>query len=425
MWFSDAEAVRMHVARWCTCGWGVSVGGTGVRWSTGTDDKKRAQQIERAMRELVDRKDFQILHAIRDGRLSIDEVFDAHRRRAIESLRSALDDSNLAPLVAGFLEVHSAKVKPDTIAHYKFVLEKLMPAASGYPVSRFSVKELEPWIARYKGKNGTRRKAHAALSVFAAYLMRQGVIAFNPMRLFSAPRAAPPRLNYLEVERMIAFTDALPEPYQTLSAALHGTGVEIGTALELRARDVDLLRKEIRARGTKTHSRDRTVRVAEWAWPYVMSRVAGLEAEERLFDTDRWRVENRWKDACKKLKIENYTRHDARHSYAVRAIRAGTPAELVARQLGHADAVLVLKVYGRFAPSQQDRDLWELRAHALDEARWQELADRATTPNATPPETSANAPEIEKSPNPLGLDDFESSRGGTRTRDPGIMSAVL
>jgi integrase len=399
--------------------------GAGVRWSTGTDDKKRAQQIERAMRDLVDRKDFQILHAIRDGRLTIDEVFEAHRRRAIEELRRALDDSNLEPLVAGFLEVHGAKVKPDTVAHYKFVLEKLMPAASLFPTSRFCVKELEPWIARYPGKNGTRRKAHAALSVFAAYLVRQGVLTHNPMRQFSAPRADPPRLNYLEVERMIVFTDALPEPYQTLSAVLHGTGIEIGTALELVAGDVDLLRKEIRARGTKTHSRDRTVRVAEWAWPYVVARVAGLEQHERLFDTDRWRVENRWKDACKTLKLENYTRHDARHSYAVRAIRAGTPAELVARQLGHADAVLVLKVYGRFAPSQQDRDLWELRAAALDEARWAELAERSTTPNATPPEASTREDEIAKSPNPLGLDDFESSRGGTRTRDPGIMSAVL
>ena len=33
--------------------------------------------------------------------------------------------------------------------------------------------------------------------------------------------------------------------------------------------------------------------------------------------------------------------------------------------------------------------------------------------------------ESNKSPKPLGVDDLEDSRGGTRTRDPGIMSAVL
>ena len=58
---------------------------------------------------------------------------------------------------------------------------------------------------------------------------------------------------------------------------------------------------------------------------------------------------------------------DQRHTYAVRAIRAGTPAELVARQLGHANAVLVHKVYGRFLPRQEERDRWEKIAHLQDE----------------------------------------------------------
>ena len=58
--------------------------------------------------------------------------------------------------------------------------------------------------------------------------------------------------------------------------------------------------------------------------------------------------------------------------------------------------------------------------------RAQELAEQSTaapgtTPNATP---AAEQPKNAKSPNPMGLDDFEDSRGRTRTRDPGIMSAV-
>lgn len=60
--------------------------------------------------------------------------------------------------------------------------------------------------------------------------------------------------------------------------------------------------------------------------------------------------------------------HDARHFYAVRAIRAGTPYELVVRQLGHADGAMVAKVYGRFEPDHDERDRWELAADALDRA---------------------------------------------------------
>lgn len=57
---------------------------------------------------------------------------------------------------------------------------------------------------------------------------------------------------------------------------------------------------------------------------------------------------------------------DHRHTYAVRAARAGTPPPIIAAHLGHADAVLVLKVYGRFMPAQHDRARFEQRAAELD-----------------------------------------------------------
>ncbi len=60
--------------------------------------------------------------------------------------------------------------------------------------------------------------------------------------------------------------------------------------------------------------------------------------------------------------------HDARHFYAIRRERAGTPYELVARQLGHADVQMVARVYGRYAPRSDERDRWEKLAALLDEA---------------------------------------------------------
>ena len=38
--------------------------------------------------------------------------------------------------------------------------------------------------------------------------------------------------------------------------------------------------------------------------------------------------------------LEGYGLHDARHCWAVRIARAGTPFELVARQLGHRDVAM-------------------------------------------------------------------------------------
>lgn len=208
------------------------------------------------------------------------------------------------------------------------------------------------------------------MSSFATHLVRARLITSNPMRQVAAPPAAPPRLRWLDVADMPRLADAQEEPYKTLSALLGGTGIEVSVAVTLHRREVDLelARKEIRAAGMKTHARDRIVRVAEWAWPYVEARCAGLLPNAPLFPgVDRWRASEAHRAACLSLGIVDYQLRDQRHSYAVRAARAGTPAELIARQLGHASAVLVLKVYGRFMPSQQDRDKWERIAAMQDQ----------------------------------------------------------
>ena len=130
----------------------------------------------------------------------------------------------------------------------------------------------------------------------------------------------------------------------------------------LRQRDIDFERREIRAAGTKTLARDRIVRVAEWALPYVEDHSRGLRPNDRLFPgIDRWSTSDAHREACARLGIGDYQIRDQRHSYAVRAARAGTPAELSSKQLGHANAVLVLEVYGlscrasRRATSGNDR----------------------------------------------------------------------
>ncbi len=76
-------------------------------------------------------------------------------------------------------------------------------------------------------------------------------------------------------------------------------------------------------------------------------------------------------------------RNRVNSTYAVRAARAGTPAEIISRQLGHANAVLVLKVYGRFTPSAQERDKWEQIA-ALQNAEMEKRREMGAIVGAIP-----------------------------------------
>ena len=132
----------------------------------------------------------------------------------------------------------------------------------------------------------------------------------------------------------------------------------------------------------------------------------------------RWSARSAYREACTECGFADYTPRDARHSYAVRAIRSGVPAEVVARQLGHANAVLVHKLYGRFAPDEDKRDKWERIASAA-------AGERAAECIVYEPMYQSEVVIKAKSLKPMGPSDLSYSRGRTRTRDPGIMSAVL
>ncbi len=117
----------------------------------------------------------------------------------------------------------------------------------------------------------------------------------------------------------------------------------------------------------------------EWAWPYIERHVGLLLPNALLFDgISRWTASDVHRATCKRLEIEDYRLHDGRHTFAVRAIRAGASFEFVAQQLGHANTVMVVRVYGRFKPTEEEVRSWERIAALQDEQRANEKAPAGT-----------------------------------------------
>jgi integrase len=247
------------------------------------------------------------------------------------------------------------------------------------------------------------------------------VLASNPIRDVQAPPPSKPRVVEIPLPDVLRIVENAPAPYPALFAILYGAGVEVSAALACVESDVDVERREVRARGTNAHTRDRIVRVAESAWPFLERHLETLTPGERLFrGLDRWQVGDAHRARLTALGLPHHRVHDSRHFYAIRAIRAGTPYELVARQLGHADVAMVAKVYGRFAPRSDERDRWEKVAAERDRE-----ALEKTNAHGTAAGTSPSPNENDKAHKPLDSRALGNSRGGTRTLDPGIMSAVL
>lgn len=360
-------------------------------YSTGTKHKATAQR----MADMVDAlgptgaRAWDVLDAIHTRKCSLPVLHDRWLAsgKSVTDLRRAMEEINLEPLVQTFLD--AAHCSDDTKAHYKALLRRLFPADVPFDATGFTVARVQRFIDDLEVKPGTKRKAGAALRTFGNWLVRRGLLTSNPVREIRLPSAPAPRTMFLDTPDAQLLADRQPSPYRELSALLAGSGVEVSVALRLRRRDVDARKKEVRAAGTKTHARDRVVRVADWAWPYVLRAMRDKKADALLFDTipNRWTAGDVHRIAAEALAKESpvfagYTMRDHRHTYAVRQIRAGVPVEVVSRQLGHANSTLVQVVYGRFVPSQAEREKWEKVATAAEKARAKE--SKPTTEVSTP-----------------------------------------
>ena len=378
-------------------------GRTRVR-KAGTTDRATARTIDRMLDILKGKRDWELLHAAAFGRLAVGELWDAYRagEAALARLRARLNDVDLATYVDEWQRWLATQLGSDSPAPavYRTYVCSLMTytttMGSGaeeahgdlaeqrreqrreqhHPFyrSELTTGHLVRWLAALPVGASTKRYYRSGVSSFFKYLKLVGVLDHDPMRDVDAPAAGPPRERYLDHMDVLRLVEAQAEPYRTVSALIHGAGLELTVALGLTRADVDAGRRRVRARGTKMarrqrkRARDRYARVEAWAWAYLERHLAanpGLPAASIFPDVSPKMARARHREACQRLGIVDYRPHDARHTYAVRAIRAGASPRVVSKQLGHVDEQMVMRVYAKHEPDDSDYH-WEETAAARD-----------------------------------------------------------
>jgi integrase len=360
-------------------------GARAVDRSLETRDRASAAAIVRSLERVAERPALAPLwRALLARTLSPVVVWEADRAGTLEALVASLAAVDLAPLVDDWYKALEGKVADDTRAHYRHAVRLLVAAGTSYPSHLLTDSAVQDWLDGMEDVSpSTVRKRGMGMRRFTEWLVRvRKVLEVDPMARVELPAQAGPLTHYLETADAERLADAQPGQFRLLAMLLPGSAIEVSVALALRVRNVLRLSKEIHAPGTKAYSRDRVVRVAEWAWPAVLELVKGKHPDALLFDRirDRWEARDAHAAAVEALASKGhlvyvrapdgtahaYTMRDHRHTWAVRAVRSGWPLEVVSRQLGHANGVLALKVYGRWVPSSDERAKWEAMATVRD-----------------------------------------------------------
>lgn len=323
--------------------------GRSATLSTGTDDAETAGEVETFVRWLRRKRKWIVLQALVDKRLPLGRTFDAHEAGTLDDLVETLAAVDLDPLVDEW--------KKRAIPKYVRQVRRMIPEGQRFPASDFRKATVSAFLAGLDCADPTRNRYRAALSVFAKWLVEREVIETNPVRDVEGFTEHEPRMVWMTWEKAQAVCDAAEEPYRSLLAVVMGTGAEVSTMLVLDRADVDLDAKTVHLGGTKTRWRNRVARIEPWALPYLRRAVQGIVAGPVFPDATEARVRAALKKAQQAVGLSGHRTHDLRHTYAVNALKKGYKPAVVAYQLGHKDATMVTKVYGRYIPDESDYEV--------------------------------------------------------------------
>lgn len=256
-------------------------------------------------------------------------------------------------------------LKPSTRDRYQRVLDVHLSPKKDVALGDISRAWVRDWVADLNGRMAatTVHKVVGTLRQVLAMAVEDNRLVVNPCDGVALPSTATvEEQRYLTLAQLHLLADAAGDN-RPLVYVLGTCGLRFGEAAELRWRDVDLQKLQIRVArsvalvdgkfvvGTPKNDRPRTVGLPAFVADLLAD---GGDPDELVFpDTygnylrgnnvrRRW-----WATAVVATELpENFKLHELRHTAASIAIQAGAHIKSLQNMLGHASASLTLDRYG-------------------------------------------------------------------------------
>lgn len=342
-----------------------------VRRTSATRDKSTALAMEQMLEVigLRGRRWHWVLDAIISRRVGVPTVYDHYVSGSLDRLQAALEDTDLRPLVDGWLAqlahaVDDGTMAAETVRKYRAQAFVLVGETGAVWRSVFTTPTLKARLEAIAGSGTNRRRHAAAWTSLIDHFVEHGALAENPMRGLRLPKSNRARERWLAWPIVLRILHAMPAGEHRAIAALRHSGLEMQAVRAMHRRDVtDLTNRIVWAHGEKNAHRDRQVIVLDAAcWGIFadyLQRGAFLP-DAPLFTASSKAHARAQLVVCQALRAEGliiptwYTLHAARHSFAVEMVKRGYELKLIASILGHGSERLVQQLYGKHQPQADD-----------------------------------------------------------------------
>ncbi|MGQ8367454.1 tyrosine-type recombinase/integrase [Glaciecola sp. 1036] len=259
----------------------------------------------------------------------------------------------------------------------------LLPKFADRPICdirRNDILNFRGWLGTLSTSKGERLLSNGRINKIMATLraiINEASIRFdsqNPFRGISQLKNSPPEVHPFTLAEVFHLLKNVRADYKNYYTVRFFTGMRTGEIDGLKWKYVDFDKKIIQIRETivdgrqekqaKTQSSIRDIAMSDMVFDalqtqfkatgsmssYVFCNVKGDPLAHR-------NVTRRiWYPLLKELKLKNRKPYQTRHTAATLWLAAGESPEWIARQLGHANTMMLFTVYSRYVPNLTRQD---------------------------------------------------------------------
>ena len=286
----------------------------------------------------------------------------------------------LADYLAKWLKDKAPHLKASTLDGYRKIINGvLVPKLGAVPLVLLTRKEIKAQMATLDASNKRLANVQSCLRSALADAVEDELIEANPIAgwAYSVKERPKPldEIDPFSKEEQTALLEAAAGQYRNLLQFAFWTGLRTSELVALEWGDIDWLRGEARiSRGLtkaakeaevpKTAAGVRDVELLPMALealqaqkPHTFIEGAQVFHDPRYgkpFDGDQAIRKSFWIPTTRKAKVRYRNPYQTRHTYASMMLSAGEHPMWVAKQMGHANWLMIANVYGRWIPSDCD-----------------------------------------------------------------------
>lgn len=259
------------------------------------------------------------------------------------------------------------RVSENTIKSYDNDLSQFLTFSEKYEnnrkISSIDNKTIRAWIIELSTKNLSNKSINrkiASIKSFFRFLIKRQIIKKNPSTLVKSLKAKQTLPLFLKEKDLISLfktiniSNTLDEARSDLILELlYGTGIRINELINLKSKNLDLIRNEIKVFGKRNKERILPINqnIVSKAKLYLNHKKRKSSKSEFVFLTDKgnklypmmvYRIVKKCLSSL--INSEKYNPHLLRHSFATHILNKGGDLNAIKDLLGH-ESLAATQIY--------------------------------------------------------------------------------